>query len=225
MQLEGNALGLFSHPMRCRWRWRRLWPNRPATPPCEPCCRAPVPSQAETGTTTSWSRQAPPSPTTGTSALTTAAASWAWNYADGANCGFRPTCRPSDRAMFHADNAYRHPEHVEIESHRCRTNHLQSHTAFRGFGGRRRDRHRPSSATSRALGRGRAGRAAFTSTHPAVSRSATSPHQMIEDRRTTSCTICYQNWSSQTSAAAPGGCLPSMNSRKPRKRGLAPSRR
>ena len=52
-----------------------------------------------------------------------------------ANCGFSadlsgPVC---DRAVFHADNAY-YLEHVEIESHRCRTN-LQSHTAFRGFGG------------------------------------------------------------------------------------------
>jgi len=52
-----------------------------------------------------------------------------------ANCGFSadlsgPVC---DRAVFHADNAY-YLENVEIESHRCRTN-LQSHTAFRGFGG------------------------------------------------------------------------------------------
>ncbi len=52
-----------------------------------------------------------------------------------ANCGFSadlsgPVC---DRAVFHADNAY-FLAHVEIESHRCRT-HLQSHTAFRGFGG------------------------------------------------------------------------------------------
>ena len=52
-----------------------------------------------------------------------------------ANCGFSadlsgPVC---DRAVFHADNAY-FLENVVIESHRCRTN-LQSHTAFRGFGG------------------------------------------------------------------------------------------
>ncbi|MGL4436316.1 MAG: molybdopterin cofactor-binding domain-containing protein, partial [Giesbergeria sp.] len=52
-----------------------------------------------------------------------------------ANCGFSadlsgPVC---DRAVFHADNAY-FLENVQIESHRCRTN-LQSHTAFRGFGG------------------------------------------------------------------------------------------
>ena len=52
-----------------------------------------------------------------------------------ANCGFSadlsgPVC---DRAVFHADNAY-YLENVVIESHRCRT-HLQSHTAFRGFGG------------------------------------------------------------------------------------------
>ncbi len=52
-----------------------------------------------------------------------------------ANCGFSadlsgPVC---DRAVFHADNAY-YLENVEITSHRCRT-HLQSHTAFRGFGG------------------------------------------------------------------------------------------
>ena len=52
-----------------------------------------------------------------------------------ANCGFSadlsgPVC---DRAVFHADNAY-YLENVEITSHRCRTN-LQSHTAFRGFGG------------------------------------------------------------------------------------------
>lgn len=39
----------------------------------------------------------------------------------------------SDRAMFHADNAYYLP-HVGITSHRCRT-HTVSNTAFRGFGG------------------------------------------------------------------------------------------
>ncbi|GAK34309.1 xanthine dehydrogenase molybdopterin binding subunit [Iodidimonas nitroreducens] len=39
----------------------------------------------------------------------------------------------SDRAMFHADNAYFLP-HVEITSFRCRT-HSVSNTAFRGFGG------------------------------------------------------------------------------------------
>ncbi len=52
-----------------------------------------------------------------------------------ANCGFSadlsgPVC---DRAVFHADNAYFLGD-VVIRSHRCKTN-LQSHTAFRGFGG------------------------------------------------------------------------------------------
>jgi xanthine dehydrogenase large subunit len=52
-----------------------------------------------------------------------------------ANCG-----RSADlseavnvRAMFHGDNCYYLP-HVEIVSHRCKTNQ-PSHTAFRGFGG------------------------------------------------------------------------------------------
>jgi len=39
----------------------------------------------------------------------------------------------ADRAMLHADNAYR-LDHVRIESHRLKTN-TQSATAFRGFGG------------------------------------------------------------------------------------------
>jgi xanthine dehydrogenase large subunit len=39
----------------------------------------------------------------------------------------------ADRAIFHADNAYFLSD-VEIVSHRCKT-HLQSQTAFRGFGG------------------------------------------------------------------------------------------
>ena len=52
-----------------------------------------------------------------------------------ANCGFSadlsgPVC---DRAVFHADNAY-YLGDVAIRSFRCKTN-LQSHTAFRGFGG------------------------------------------------------------------------------------------
>ena len=52
-----------------------------------------------------------------------------------ANCGFSadlsgPVC---DRAVFHADNAYFLGD-VVIRSHRCKTN-VQSHTAFRGFGG------------------------------------------------------------------------------------------
>jgi xanthine dehydrogenase large subunit len=39
----------------------------------------------------------------------------------------------ADRAVFHSDNAY-FLEHVAIHSYRCKT-HLQSFTAFRGFGG------------------------------------------------------------------------------------------
>jgi xanthine dehydrogenase large subunit len=39
----------------------------------------------------------------------------------------------NDRAVLHADNAYFLP-HVEVVSHRCRTN-TASNTAFRGFGG------------------------------------------------------------------------------------------
>jgi xanthine dehydrogenase large subunit len=39
----------------------------------------------------------------------------------------------NDRMMFHCDNAY-FLEHVDIVSHRCRTNTV-SNTAFRGFGG------------------------------------------------------------------------------------------
>ncbi len=50
-------------------------------------------------------------------------------------CGFSPDLSGAinDRAMFHADNAYFLP-HVEIVSHRCKTNTV-SNTAFRGFGG------------------------------------------------------------------------------------------
>ena len=52
-----------------------------------------------------------------------------------ANCGFSADLSGpvADRAVFHADNAYFLGD-VEINSYRCRTN-LQSHTAFRGFGG------------------------------------------------------------------------------------------
>ncbi|WP_019703621.1 xanthine dehydrogenase molybdopterin binding subunit [Paracidovorax oryzae] len=51
------------------------------------------------------------------------------------NCGFSADLSGpvADRAVFHCDNAY-FLENVEIASYRCRT-HLQSHTAFRGFGG------------------------------------------------------------------------------------------
>jgi len=51
------------------------------------------------------------------------------------NCGFSADLSGpvADRAVFHADNAY-FLEDVAIESMRCKT-HLQSHTAFRGFGG------------------------------------------------------------------------------------------
>ena len=52
-----------------------------------------------------------------------------------ANCGFSADLSGpvADRAVFHADNAYFLSD-VEIVSHRCKT-HLQSQTAFRGFGG------------------------------------------------------------------------------------------
>ncbi len=52
-----------------------------------------------------------------------------------ANCGFSADLSGpvADRAIFHADNAY-YLSDVEIVSHRCKTN-IQSHTAFRGFGG------------------------------------------------------------------------------------------
>ncbi|MBY4598214.1 xanthine dehydrogenase molybdopterin binding subunit [Ottowia caeni] len=52
-----------------------------------------------------------------------------------ANCGFSADLSGpvADRAVFHADNAYFLSD-VEINSYRCKT-HLQSHTAFRGFGG------------------------------------------------------------------------------------------
>jgi len=50
-------------------------------------------------------------------------------------CGISTDLSPAinDRAMFHADNCYYFP-HVEIVSHRCKTNTV-SNTAFRGFGG------------------------------------------------------------------------------------------
>jgi xanthine dehydrogenase large subunit len=52
-----------------------------------------------------------------------------------ANCGFSADLSGpvADRAIFHSDNAY-YLEHVDIASYRCKT-HIQSHTAFRGFGG------------------------------------------------------------------------------------------
>jgi xanthine dehydrogenase large subunit len=52
-----------------------------------------------------------------------------------ANCGFSADLSGpvADRAVFHADNAY-YLSDVEIQSFRCKTN-VQSHTAFRGFGG------------------------------------------------------------------------------------------
>ena len=52
-----------------------------------------------------------------------------------ANCGFSADLSGpvADRAVFHADNAY-YLGDVEIVSYRCKTN-IQSHTAFRGFGG------------------------------------------------------------------------------------------
>ena len=52
-----------------------------------------------------------------------------------ANCGFSADLSGpvADRAVFHCDNAYFLGD-VEIASFRCRT-HMQSHTAFRGFGG------------------------------------------------------------------------------------------
>jgi xanthine dehydrogenase large subunit len=51
------------------------------------------------------------------------------------NCGFSADLSGpvGDRAVFHTDNAYFLSD-VEIVSCRCRTN-IQSHTAFRGFGG------------------------------------------------------------------------------------------
>ena len=52
-----------------------------------------------------------------------------------ANCGFSADLSGpvADRAIFHADNAY-FLEDVEIASYRCKLN-VQSHTAYRGFGG------------------------------------------------------------------------------------------
>jgi xanthine dehydrogenase large subunit len=52
-----------------------------------------------------------------------------------ANCGFSADLSGpvADRAIFHTDNAY-YLSDVEITSYRCKTN-VQSHTAFRGFGG------------------------------------------------------------------------------------------
>ena len=51
------------------------------------------------------------------------------------NCGFSADLSGpvADRAIFHSDNAY-YLSDVEIASYRCKTN-VQSHTAFRGFGG------------------------------------------------------------------------------------------
>ena len=50
-------------------------------------------------------------------------------------CGVSPDLSGAvnDRAVLHCDNAYFLP-HVEVTSHRCRTN-TASNTAFRGFGG------------------------------------------------------------------------------------------
>ncbi|MDB5958612.1 xanthine dehydrogenase molybdopterin binding subunit [Ramlibacter sp.] len=52
-----------------------------------------------------------------------------------ANCGWSADLSGpvADRAVFHVDNAY-YLGDVEIVSYRCKTN-VQSHTAFRGFGG------------------------------------------------------------------------------------------
>jgi len=52
-----------------------------------------------------------------------------------ANCGWSADLSGpvADRAVFHVDNAYFLGD-VEIVSYRCKTN-IQSHTAFRGFGG------------------------------------------------------------------------------------------
>ena len=52
-----------------------------------------------------------------------------------ANCGFSADLSGpvADRAVFHVDNAY-FLQDVEVRSYRCKTN-VQSHTAFRGFGG------------------------------------------------------------------------------------------
>ncbi len=52
-----------------------------------------------------------------------------------ANCGFSADLSGpvADRAIFHVDNGYFLSD-VEISSFRCKT-HMQSHTAFRGFGG------------------------------------------------------------------------------------------
>lgn len=56
-------------------------------------------------------------------------------FTQASNCGWSMdlSAAISDRAMFHADNAYYLP-HVDITSYRCRTNTV-SNTAFRGFGG------------------------------------------------------------------------------------------
>ena len=52
-----------------------------------------------------------------------------------ANCGWSADLSGpvADRAVFHVDNAY-FLQDVLIRSYRCKT-HIQSHTAFRGFGG------------------------------------------------------------------------------------------
>lgn len=56
-------------------------------------------------------------------------------YRQASRCGYSAdlSASISDRAMFHADNAYYLPN-VTITSHRCKT-HTVSNTAFRGFGG------------------------------------------------------------------------------------------
>ncbi len=57
------------------------------------------------------------------------------SFVQSIGCGYSPDLSGaiSDRAMFHADNAY-YLENVRIVSHRCKTNTV-SNTAFRGFGG------------------------------------------------------------------------------------------
>ena len=52
-----------------------------------------------------------------------------------ARCGFSADLSGpvTDRALFHADNAYRYPA-ARLTSHPLRTNTV-SNTAFRGFGG------------------------------------------------------------------------------------------
>jgi xanthine dehydrogenase large subunit len=110
-----------------------------------------------------------------------------------ANCGFSADLSGpvADRAVFHADNAYFLSD-VLIRSHRCKTN-VQSHTAFRGFGG-------PQGVIAietvlgdiaRHLGLRRAGRAPA---QPVRARHARrDPYQMrVEDNILPNCS---QNWS------------------------------